>query len=69
MIPPHVLHQLRNTPVLELISAIEGDGFTYRRLRGSGRVDRHLDGRRMVIHYRHSGDTLGSEEPAGLKPT
>jgi predicted RNA binding protein YcfA (HicA-like mRNA interferase family) len=58
MIPPHVLHQLRNTPVRELISAMERDGFIYRRLRGSGRVYRHLDGRRVVIHYHHSSDTL-----------
>ncbi len=58
MIPPHVLQQLRNTPVRELIGALEQDGFIYRRLRGSGRVYRHSDGRRVVIHYHHSSDTL-----------
>ena len=58
MIPPHLLQQLRNTPVRELIGALEQDGFIYRRLRGSGRVYRHPDGRRVVIHYHHSGDTL-----------
>jgi predicted RNA binding protein YcfA (HicA-like mRNA interferase family) len=58
MIPPHMLQQLRNTPVRELIGALEQDGFIYRRLRGSGRVYRHPDGRRVVIHYHHSGDTL-----------
>jgi predicted RNA binding protein YcfA (HicA-like mRNA interferase family) len=58
MIPPHLLQQLRNTPVRELIGALEQDGFIYRRLRGSGRVYRHSDGRRVVIHYHHSGDIL-----------
>ena len=58
MIPPHLLQPLRNTPVRELIRALEGDGFTYRRRRGSGRVYRHPDGRRAVIHYHHAGDTL-----------
>ena len=58
MIPPHLLQQLRNTPVRELIGALEQDGSIHRRLRGSGRVYRHPDGRRVVIHYHHSGDTL-----------
>jgi predicted RNA binding protein YcfA (HicA-like mRNA interferase family) len=58
MIPPQVLQQLRNTPVRELISALERDGFIYRRLKGAGRVYRHPDGRRVVIHYHHSSDTL-----------
>ena len=58
MIPPHLLQQLRNIPVRELIAALERDGFTYRRLSGSGRVYRHSDGWRVVIHYHHSSDTL-----------
>lgn len=58
MIPPHLIQQLRNTPVQELIRALERDGFFYRRTRGSGRVYRHTDGRRTVIHYHHAGDTL-----------
>jgi predicted RNA binding protein YcfA (HicA-like mRNA interferase family) len=58
MISPQLLQQLRNTPVRDLIAALERDGFTYRRLKGSGRVYRHLDGRRVVVHYHHSGDTL-----------
>ncbi|MGH7263366.1 MAG: type II toxin-antitoxin system HicA family toxin [Candidatus Rokuibacteriota bacterium] len=33
-------------------------GFVYRRLKGSQRVYRHSDGRRVVIHYHHGGDTL-----------
>ena len=58
MIPPDVLQQVRNTPVRALISALERDGFIYRRLRGAGRVYRHPDGRRVVIHYHHPSDTL-----------
>ena len=58
MIPPHLIQQLRNTSVAELLHAMERDGFTYRRTSGSGRVYRHPDGRRAVIHYHHGGDTL-----------
>ena len=58
MIPPPLLQQLRNTSVQELIHTLERDGFTYRRQKGSGRVYRHPDGRRAVIHYHHRGDTL-----------
>ena len=54
----HVVQLLRNTPVRELISALERDGFSYRRTTGSGRVYRHSDGRRAVIHYHHGSDVL-----------
>ena len=54
----HVVRLLRNTPVRELISALERDGFSYRRTNGSGRVYRHADGRRAVIHYHHRGDVV-----------
>ena len=49
---------LKNTPVRELIRALEQDGFLYRRRKGSQRVYRHPDGRRVVIHYHHAKDTL-----------
>jgi predicted RNA binding protein YcfA (HicA-like mRNA interferase family) len=58
MIPPERLRELRNTPVRELIRALERDGFEYRRRQGSGRLYRHSDGRRALIHYHHAGDTL-----------
>jgi predicted RNA binding protein YcfA (HicA-like mRNA interferase family) len=58
MIPPHLLQQLRNTPVRELVRALERDGFTFRRRRGAGRLYRHPDGRRALIHYHSSSDTL-----------
>jgi predicted RNA binding protein YcfA (HicA-like mRNA interferase family) len=49
---------LRNVAVRKLIRALERDGFEPRRSRGSQRVYRHRDGRRVVIHYHHGGDTL-----------
>lgn len=52
------LDQLRNAPVRKLVRALERDGFTFRRKKGSGRLYRHPDGRRTVIHYHHSSDTL-----------
>jgi predicted RNA binding protein YcfA (HicA-like mRNA interferase family) len=51
-------HILRNTPVKELIRALEQDGFQYKRRKGSQRVYRHPDGRRVIIHYHHAKDTL-----------
>lgn len=56
-----MIEELWNVPVRKLIRALERDGFVYRRLKGSQRVYRHPDGRRVVIHYHHGGDTL----PAG----
>lgn len=53
-----MIEELRNTPVRKLIRALEQDGFMYRRAKGSQRVYRHQDGRRVVIHYHHGGDTL-----------
>lgn len=56
--PQDLARRLRNTSVRELVSALERDGFTYRRTGGSSRVYRHDDGRRTVIHYHRSSDTL-----------
>ncbi|MDR4498753.1 MAG: type II toxin-antitoxin system HicA family toxin [Candidatus Scalindua sp.] len=53
-----MIHILKNTPVRELIRALESDGFQYKRRKGSERVYRHFDGRRVVIHYHHAKDTL-----------
>lgn len=58
IIPAHLFPQLRNTPVRDLVQALERDGFTYRRAKHSGRLYRHPDGRRTVIHYHHPNDTL-----------
>ena len=61
MIPSHLFERLRNLPVRRIIRALEADGFTYRKKKGAGRLYRHPDGRRAVIHYHHGNDTL----PAG----
>jgi predicted RNA binding protein YcfA (HicA-like mRNA interferase family) len=57
-LPPDSLRRLRNKAVRELIRALERDRFIYRRSRGSGRVYRHADGRRVIVHYHSPGDTL-----------
>ena len=52
-------HLLRNTPVRELIRALEREGFSLDRQGVTGaRIYRHADGRRVVIHFHHGGDTL-----------
>lgn len=53
-----MMEALRNLPVRTLIRALERDGFVYRRAKGSQRIYRHEDGRRVVVHYHHGGDTL-----------
>lgn len=53
------VHLLRNTPVRDLIRALEREGFSLDRAGATGaRIYRHPDGRRAVIHYHHGGDTL-----------
>ena len=56
--PSDLARRLRNIPVRELVHALERDGFTYRSTRGSSRVYRHSDGRRTIVHYHRSNDTL-----------
>ncbi len=57
--PARVLFLLRNTPVREIITALEKDGFSLRRSTRTGsRIYRHPDGRRAVIHYHRGSDTL-----------
>lgn len=53
-----MIHKLKNTPIRDLIRALKQDGFQYTRRKGSQRVYRHPDGRRIVIHYHHPKDTL-----------
>jgi len=50
--------ELRNLPVRKLVAALERDGFIYRRRKGSQKVYRHEDGRRVVLHYHRGSDTL-----------
>jgi len=58
VIPSHLFERLRNLPVRKIIRALERDGFTYGRKKGAGRLYRHPDGRRTVVHYHHGSDTL-----------
>ena len=53
-----MIYKLKNTPIRELIRALKQDGFHYTRRKGSQRAYRHPDGRRVIIHYHHSKDTL-----------
>jgi len=54
-----IIHLLRNIPVREIITALERDAFYLRRsTRTGGHIYVHPDGRRAVIHYHHSSDTL-----------
>jgi len=55
-----MISKLKNTPIRDLIRALEKDGFQYTRRKGSQRVYRHPDGRRVVVHYHHAKDTLPS---------
>ncbi len=56
--PSDLARRLRNVSVRELVGALERDGFSYRRSRGSSRVYRHADGRRTVVHFHRASDTL-----------
>ena len=50
--------ELRKITSRELCAALERDGYTFDRQRGSHRVYyRPEDGRRAVVAYRHPGDT------------
>ena len=57
--PGSIVHLLRNTPVRELVRALERDGFArIRSRRTGGYFYSHPDGRRTVIHYHSGGDVL-----------
>jgi mRNA interferase HicA len=48
----------RGITARQLIKALHEDGFELKRTRGSHRIYRHLDGRRMVVAYHRLGDTF-----------
>jgi predicted RNA binding protein YcfA (HicA-like mRNA interferase family) len=55
----HPVHLLRNTPVREIVAALECDGSALRRsTRTGGHIYSHSDGRIVVIHYHRGSDTL-----------
>jgi predicted RNA binding protein YcfA (HicA-like mRNA interferase family) len=54
-----LVHLLRNTPVRELMRALERDGFELERTtRTGGHFYRHPDGRITLIHYHSGSQTL-----------
>lgn len=53
-----MIEGLRSLPVRKLVQALEREGFVFRRVKGSQRLYRHPDGRRVVLHYHHGRDTL-----------
>ncbi len=57
-----MMHNLKNISVRELIRALKQDGFSYTRRKGSQRVYRQPDGRRVIVHYHHAKDTLPPKE-------
>lgn len=50
--------ELKNVTTQEIISALESDGFAWEHSKGSHRVYRHPDGRRVVVAYHRPGGTF-----------
>jgi predicted RNA binding protein YcfA (HicA-like mRNA interferase family) len=48
----------RGLSARRFIRALESDGFAFQRVRGSHRVYRHADGRRVVVAYHALNDTF-----------
>jgi predicted RNA binding protein YcfA (HicA-like mRNA interferase family) len=42
----------------KFVRALEGDGFSLQRVRGSHRIYRHTDGRRVVVAYHALNDSF-----------
>jgi len=56
--PSHVRKQLKNITADEPIRALERDGWQRDESQGAEQVYRHIDGRRVSIHY-HPRKTFG----------
>ncbi|MEB2311804.1 MAG: type II toxin-antitoxin system HicA family toxin [Polyangiaceae bacterium] len=50
--------ELRGLTTRELVAALEADGFAWTGGKGSHRVYRHADGRRVVVAYHRPGATF-----------
>jgi predicted RNA binding protein YcfA (HicA-like mRNA interferase family) len=50
--------RLRSLSAREIIAALEKDGFTLARTRGSHRLFRHPDGRRVTVSAHRMSDTF-----------
>ena len=51
-------HAPRGLSARRFIRALEADGFQLQRVRGSHRIYRHSDGRRVVVAYHGLNDTF-----------
>ena len=54
-----MIGRLKNKTAREWVQALERDGFTVRKGRGSHHVYQHPDGRRVLVVYHRLGDTFG----------
>jgi predicted RNA binding protein YcfA (HicA-like mRNA interferase family) len=50
--------KLRNLTARELINALIGDGFYFRKQTDPHQRYRHADGRMVTVSFHHSGDTF-----------
>lgn len=48
----------RGVSARQFVRALEADGFTLQRVRGSHRIYKHSDGRRVVVAYHSLGDSF-----------
>jgi predicted RNA binding protein YcfA (HicA-like mRNA interferase family) len=48
----------RGVSARQFVRALQADGFVLQRVRGSHRIYRHADGRRIVVAYHQPGDTF-----------
>ncbi len=58
--------RIRNVTTQQVIQALEADGFVWVRSRGSHRVYRHPDGRRVVVAYHRPGATFPPKTLASM---
>ncbi|MCC7537462.1 MAG: type II toxin-antitoxin system HicA family toxin [Deltaproteobacteria bacterium] len=58
--------ELRGVSARELIRALEADGFSWTRGRGSHRVYRHSDGRRVVLAFHRPSATFPPKTLAAI---
>ncbi|MXY22615.1 MAG: addiction module toxin, HicA family [Dehalococcoidia bacterium] len=56
----------RGVTARRFVRALERDGFHRQRTRGSHRIYRHSDGRRVVVAYHRLGDTFPIKTLSGM---
>ena len=58
--------QIRGLTARDLVATLEVDGFRWTRSRGSHRVYRHADGRRVIVAYHRPGGTFPPKTLASM---